>query len=149
MVVDDTPVIIGTLGRYLEMRRAVLPLVESTRMALAFCSDAAPTAAMDTVSAVGVGRGWRSRSSSYKGGWQMACSASRHVSAIMRTAHRNIVIMGAFSFEATKHTRLNGVGAFCGLPRQHHTVGAIQHCICDVADFRTSGPRVVLWIFYQ
>jgi len=76
----------------------------------------------------------------------MACSARRHVSAIMRTAHRNIV-KGAFLLEATKQTRLDGVGAFGGLPRQHDTVGAIQYCICDVADFRTGGPRVVLWIF--
>jgi FAD/FMN-containing dehydrogenase len=64
----NIPVMMGTFGRYLEIRRAVLPLVESTRIALAFCSEAAATAAMDTVSTVCVGRGWRSRSSSYKGG---------------------------------------------------------------------------------
>src|SRR5882762_10702786 len=87
----NIPVMMGTFGRYLEIRRAVLPLVESTRIALAFCSEAAATAAMDTVSTVCVGRGWRSRSSSYKGGWQMAYSARRHVSAIMRTVRENII----------------------------------------------------------
>ena len=44
------------LGRYLEIIRAVLPLVESTRIALASCSDAAATAAIATVSTVAVGR---------------------------------------------------------------------------------------------
>ena len=52
----DQPVMIGILGRYLEMRRAVLPLVERTRIPLAFCSEAAATAAIATVSAVSVGR---------------------------------------------------------------------------------------------
>lgn len=46
------PVMMGTAGRYFEMRRAVLPLVERTMMALAFCSAAAATAAIATVSAV-------------------------------------------------------------------------------------------------
>lgn len=58
----------GTGGRYLETRRAVLPLVDSTMMALAFCSSAAPTAATATVSEVSVGRGVASLSSSYSGG---------------------------------------------------------------------------------
>ena len=58
------PVMMGTEGRYFEMRRAVLPLVESTMIALAFCSDAAATAAIATVSTVSVGRGVTPRSSS-------------------------------------------------------------------------------------
>lgn len=62
------PVMIGTLGRYLEIRRAVFPLVERTKMALASCSEAAATAAMATVSTVCVGRGWMALSSSYRGG---------------------------------------------------------------------------------
>ena len=47
----------GTEGRYFEIKRAVAPLVESVMMALAFCSEAAATAAIATVSAVSVGRG--------------------------------------------------------------------------------------------
>lgn len=47
---------IGQLGRYLEIRRAVLPDVDITRMAPAFCSSEAATAAIATVSVVAVGR---------------------------------------------------------------------------------------------
>ena len=62
------PQIIGMLGRYLETRRAVLPLVDKTRIALAPCSDAAATAAKATVSTVSVGLTVTLRSSSYRGG---------------------------------------------------------------------------------
>jgi hypothetical protein len=51
----DLPTMIGHVGRNLEMRRAVLPLVVSTTIALAFCSLAAATAAIATVSVVSVG----------------------------------------------------------------------------------------------
>jgi hypothetical protein len=65
MVIDKIiPVMMGTLGRYLEMRRAVFPLVERTRIAPAFCSLAAPTAAIETVSIVSVGRDVHARNSS-------------------------------------------------------------------------------------
>lgn len=59
---------IGTEGRYFEIRRAVLPLVESTMIAPAFCSEAAATAASATVSTVSVGRDVVFRSSSYSAG---------------------------------------------------------------------------------
>lgn len=62
------PVMIGTEGRYLEIKRAVCPLVERTMIALAPCSEAAATAAIATVSAVSVGRGWMLRISSNRGG---------------------------------------------------------------------------------
>lgn len=52
----------------MEIRRAVFPLVERTRIALAFCSDAAVTAAIATVSTVSVGRFVASRNSSNRGG---------------------------------------------------------------------------------
>lgn len=55
---------IGTFGRNLEMRRAVFPLVDKTRIAPAFCSSADPTAAIETVSTVLVGRVVVARSSS-------------------------------------------------------------------------------------
>lgn len=58
----------GTEGRYLEIKRAVFPLVDNTIIALAPCSKAAATAAMATVSAVSVGRGWVVLMSSNKGG---------------------------------------------------------------------------------
>ena len=58
----------GTCGRYLEIKRAVLPLVERTRIALAFCSFAAATAAIATVSTVSVGRVVELRNSSNSGG---------------------------------------------------------------------------------
>jgi hypothetical protein len=65
MVIDKIlPVMMGTLGRYLEMRRAVLPLVERTRIAPAFCSIAAPTADIATVSTVSMGRDVHARNSS-------------------------------------------------------------------------------------
>lgn len=54
---SSIPVMMGTEGLYLDTRRAVLPLVDSTMMALAFCSEAAATAANATVSTVSVGRG--------------------------------------------------------------------------------------------
>jgi hypothetical protein len=79
------PVIMGTRGRYLEIKRAVFPLVESTKMALALCSVAAATEARATVSTVSVGRFWMFLSSSNIGGKQIADSARRQVSAIMRT----------------------------------------------------------------
>lgn len=59
-----SPVIIGTFGRNLEMRRAVFPLVDKTKIAPASCSRAAPTAAIETVSTVPVGRDVHARSSS-------------------------------------------------------------------------------------
>lgn len=43
-----------------------------------------------------------------------------------------------------KQTRLDWVGAFCRLPRQHDAVGAIQDSIRNVADFRTRWARVIL-----
>jgi len=61
-------VTIGTFGLNLEIKRAVFPLVDRTRMAPAFCSMAAPTAAIATVSTVSVGREVVARSSSYSGG---------------------------------------------------------------------------------
>ena len=64
----DVPAMMGTGGRYLEMRRAVLPEVERTTMALAFCSAAAATAATAMVSAVSVGVVVAARSSSKRGG---------------------------------------------------------------------------------
>jgi hypothetical protein len=47
----------GQTGRYLETRRAVVPLVVRTRIAPAFCSRDALTAAMAQVSVVGQGMG--------------------------------------------------------------------------------------------
>lgn len=64
----NSPVRIGTLGRYFEIKRAVFPLVDKTRIAPASCSEAAATAAIATVSTVSVGRGWIALRSSYKGG---------------------------------------------------------------------------------
>ena len=68
MALEYKPVMIGTAGRNFEIRRAVFPLVDSTKIALAFCSDAAATAAIATVSTVSVGRMVEFLSSSYKGG---------------------------------------------------------------------------------
>lgn len=62
------PVIMGTHGRYLEIKRAVFPLVDNTIIAPAFCSKDAATAAMATVSAVSVGRGCMDLMLSNKGG---------------------------------------------------------------------------------
>jgi hypothetical protein len=76
----------GTLGRYFETRRAVLPLVESTMMAPAFCSYDELTAAEATVSVVSVGRGVRARSSDLWGPYEMADSARTQVSCIVLTA---------------------------------------------------------------
>ena len=79
------PVMIGTLGRYFDTRRAVLPLVDKTIIAEAFCSEAAATAAIATVSTVSVGRGVSARSSSKTTGYAIAASASKQVSAIIKT----------------------------------------------------------------
>lgn len=65
---NDILVMTGQGGRYLETRRAVFPEVDMTRMAPAFCSRAAATADMATVSEVGVGRLARARSSLKRGG---------------------------------------------------------------------------------
>ena len=54
----------GQTGRYLDRRRAVLPLVVRTTMAPAFSSRLALTAAMAMDSEVSVGRGAKLRSSS-------------------------------------------------------------------------------------
>lgn len=64
----NLPVMMGTLGLYLEINLAESPLVLRTRIAPAFCSLTAATAAIPTVSAVGVGRAVASLSSSNKGG---------------------------------------------------------------------------------
>lgn len=65
---ENALVMMGHWGLYLETRRAVLPEVDMTRMAPAFCSMAAATAAMATVSEVGVGRTVMARSSLKRGG---------------------------------------------------------------------------------
>lgn len=64
LIKERIPVMMGTLGRNLEMRRAVFPLVDRTRIAPASCSIEDPTAANATVSTVLVGRDvvWRSSS---------------------------------------------------------------------------------------
>jgi hypothetical protein len=92
----------GQTGRYLETRRAVVPLmlvriytytsyrasylVVKTRIAPAFCSRLALTAAMAHVSVVGHGTGASFRSSSNALTYGIATSASKHVSCIMVTA---------------------------------------------------------------
>lgn len=82
----DALVMTGHEGRYLETKRAVFPLVDMTMMAPAFCSIAAATAEMATVSEVVVGRRTRARSWLKRGGYEMEDSARKQVSAIISTA---------------------------------------------------------------
>lgn len=63
----DELVITGQGGLYLETNLAVFPEVLITRIAPAFCSKAAATAEIATVSEVGVGREERARSSGRRG----------------------------------------------------------------------------------
>lgn len=58
----------GQGGLYLDTNRAVLPEVDITKIAPAFCSNAAATAEMATVSEVEVGRETSARSSLKSGG---------------------------------------------------------------------------------
>jgi hypothetical protein len=59
---------IGQGGLYFDTNLAVFPLVDMTRIAPAFCSSAAATAEIATVSEVVVGRETRARSSLNSGG---------------------------------------------------------------------------------
>lgn len=74
------------LARRLRNSRLVAYLVVRTRIAPAFCSRLADTAAMAQVSVVGTGRGARLRSSSKALTYGIATSASKQVSCMRVTA---------------------------------------------------------------
>ena len=132
---------IGHEGRYLDTRRAVLPLVERTTMALAACSLAAATAAMATLSAVGVGRGVSALSSSNRTGYEIADSARMQVSAIILTVMAVSRSVDRF-LSRNILTGLDRVGTLGSLAGQHDAVGTVENSVGDIADFGTRRARV-------
>lgn len=72
----------------------------------------------------------------------MAVSASKQVSAIMRTVQPTLARpICATMFELTGLDRIRPLG---GLTRKHDAVCAVHHRVRDIADFCTGRAGVVL-----